>query len=352
MKIKPQASLITNKSNIRYLSDFTGSTGFILLTKPKKYLFTDFRYIKRAKNTIKKGIEIVDTTKMWKNPDELKKNWQKILKNHRVNALGIEESSLTIAKFKKFKKISGGKIKFTDISGKIEKLREIKSKKEINLIRNSQRINEKVFLEIKKIVQKNLNSKKTLTERNLAWNIKELGHKFGTEDVSFDPIVSFGKNTAIPHHLPDKTRLKKGDIILIDMGMKYKGYCSDMTRILFTKIPTKFQKEIYNLVLKAQKTAIKGIKAGISGKKADKFARDIINKAGYKENFGHGSGHGVGLDIHEAPSLSENYTKTIKNNSIITIEPGIYLENHFGIRIEDMILVTKTGNKNLTKIPK
>jgi Xaa-Pro aminopeptidase len=345
--------LITNKSNITYLSGFTGSAGFMLVTKSSKYLFTDFRYIKRAKNTLKRDIKVIDSTKMWKNQDILKENWHRILKKHRIKTLGIEESNLTIAQFKKFKKISRGfKLKFKDISGKIESLREIKSPQEIKLIKESQRINEKTFIAIKKIVRQYVAKNKALTEIDLVWKIKEFAHQYGSENISFEPIVAFGQNSAIPHHLSGKTKLKKNDLILIDMGVKYKGYCSDMTRIIFPTPPTQRQKEIYNLVLKAQETAIKGIKDGITGKEADKLARDLIEKAGYGENYGHAGGHGIGLDIHESPALSKHYKKPLQKNSIITVEPGIYLEGEFGIRIEDMIIVTKTGNKNLTKMEK
>lgn len=338
--------LITNKSNIRYLSNFTGSSGFMLLTKSKKYLFTDFRYIERAKNTIKRGIQIIDTTKMWKNKKELKKNWMKILRKHRIKILGIEEANLTILRYKKFKKISS-KIKFKDCSGKIEKLREIKSKQEISHIEKSQSINEKVFREIKKIVQK----RQTISEIDLAWKIKELGHKFGADDISFGPIVAFGENSALPHHSPTTHKLKKTDVVLIDMGMKYKGYCSDMSRTILPAKPTNKQEEIYNLVLEAQTNAIKNVKPGMTGKTADNLSRKIINKAGYKEQYGHAGGHGIGLDIHEPPALSEKYKKPLKANSIITVEPGIYLPGEFGVRIEDMILLGKV-TKNLTKMAK
>lgn len=357
-KLSPQAKLITDKSNIKYLSNFTGSSGFMLLTDKKSYLFTDFRYIERAQKTIKTGIEIVNTTKVWKNLKELKINWQKILSKHKIKVLGVEEGNLTVTQYKKYRKISP-KVRFVDISGEIEKQREIKTSKEIALMTESQRINEKVFNEINKIIRKwSAQSSKeqknstTIREIDLAWKIKELGHKYGAEDVSFDPIVGFGKNSSIVHHSPGNTVLKKGDIVLIDMGMKYKGFCSDMTRMIFTGKPTAKQKEIYNLVLKAQETAIEKIKAGVSGEKADNYSRDIIIKAGYGEFYGHSGGHGVGLDIHETPSLSANYKKPLKENSVITIEPGIYLEGEFGVRIEDMILVTKKGNKNLTKISK
>jgi Xaa-Pro aminopeptidase len=355
---QPQASLITDKSNIRYLSNFTGSAGFMLLTRGTKYLFTDFRYIERAKNTIKKGIKIIDITKLWKNEDELKEKWQKLLKKHGVRTLGIEESHLTIAKFKKFKKLSRKNrksvIKFTNISGKIESLREKNTKQEISHIQKSQRINEKVFTEIKKIIQQSQSKKPCpgITEIDLVWKIKELAHKYGADDISFNPIVAFGPNTGIPHHSPTKRKLKHTDVVLIDMGMKYKGYCSDMTRTILPKSATKQQKEIYALVLKAQNHAIQNIKPGITGKKADAYARDIIKNAGYSENYGHSGGHGIGLDIHEQPSLADKYIKKLKESSIITVEPGIYLPGKFGVRIEDMILLTKTGNKNLTKMKK
>lgn len=353
MAKKVDASLITNKTNIQYLSNFTGSNGFLLITKTKTYLFTDSRYIERAKNSIKKGIQTVDTTKMWRNPKELKENWIKTLKNNKISTLGVEESDLTVTKYKKFKKISP-KIKFEDISGETEKKREQKTKIEIENTIKSQRINEKVFKLIKKIIreyQALKSFKKGPTEIELAWKIKELGNKFGAEDVSFDPIVAFGTHSAIPHHAPDNTYLKKNEIVLIDMGMKYKGYCSDMTRTLLPPKPTDKQKMIHALVLKAQKTAIKNIKAGITGEKADALARDIIKIAGYGEYYTHSGGHGTGIDIHEIPALSENYKDKIKENSIITVEPGIYLTGEFGVRIEDMVLVTKNGNKNLTLSP-
>ncbi|PIR54887.1 Xaa-Pro dipeptidase [Candidatus Peregrinibacteria bacterium CG10_big_fil_rev_8_21_14_0_10_36_19] len=343
----PKNFLITSPSNVTYLSNFTGSNGFMLITPRQQYLFTDSRYIERAKASIKKGIEIVDTTRMWRNPVDLKKNWQGIIKKHKITTLGVEESDLTVSRYKRFKKITP-KVKFEDISGHFEEIRMIKSKAEIKLLEKSQQINEKVFNEIKKIVDK----REGHTELEIAWKIKELGNKFGAEDVSFDPIVAFEKNSAIPHHAPGHSKLKKNDIVLIDMGMKYKGYCSDMTRMILPPKPTKKHLEIYNLVLKAQIHAIENIKEGITGNAADALSRDIIKEAGYGENYGHAGGHGIGLDIHETPSLAEGFKKTLKANTVVTVEPGIYLPGEFGVRIEDMILITKNGNKNLTKIKK
>lgn len=349
----PQAKLITNKTNIHYLSNFTGSSGFMLITDKSKYLFTDSRYILRAKNTIKKGIKIIDTTRMWRNKKELQKNWQDILKKHKVTTLGVEEADLTVSRYKNFKKISP-KVTLINISGELEEIRSIKTTKEIKLLEKAQEINEQVFLEVEKLIKKHskiLNRKK-LSEKDVAWFMREQANKFGADEFSFDPIIGFGSNSAIVHHSPTDRILKRGDIVLIDMGMKYQGYCSDMTRMIFTKKPTKKQKEIYNLVLKAQNNAIENIKAGMTGQQADALARQIIEEAGYGEYYSHAGGHGVGLDIHETPSLSANFTEPLKKNQVITIEPGIYIPGEFGVRIEDMLLVQKTGNRNLTKTRK
>ncbi len=341
--------LVTSKSNIRYLSNFTGSSGFMLLSKKKKFLFTDFRYLERAERSIPKDVELINTTKMWKNKAMLAENWQKILKQAKITELGLEEDNLTLAQFKRFKSISSGlKIKFKDNTGFVEKIRSIKRADELKSITKSQEINEATLAEIKKIIR----AKKVVTEAELAWKIKEIGRNLGAEDVSFDPIVAFGKNSAIPHHEPGKSLLKKSDVILIDMGMKYQGYCSDMTRTLVSKSATAKEKEVYHLVLEAQLNALKHIKAGVTGKEADSYSRDIIKAAGYGENYGHAGGHGIGLDIHEMPSLSENSKEVFEENMVVTVEPGIYLPGKFGVRIEDMILLTKSGNKNLTKVDK
>lgn len=346
--------LITNKSNIKYLCGFSGSYGFMLLTKNKNYLFTDSRYVERAKAKIPQNTTVIDTTLLRKDPNAFKNTWQKFLKKHKIKELGIEENDIRLATYKYFKKISripNQKIKLVDASGTIEARREVKSKKELDLIKKSQAINEKVFKEVLKIINAS-RGKKRVTEFELAWKIKELGQKFGAEDVSFDPIVAFDANSALPHHDPGKTVLKKNSLVLIDMGMKYKGYCSDMTRTLLPPKPSKLQAEVYNLVLEAQLNALAKIKAGVTGKQADNFARSIIEKAGYGEFFTHGTGHGVGLDIHEAPSLVEEYKGKFKAGSVITVEPGVYLVGKFGVRIEDMLYLGKGRTENLTKIRK
>lgn len=355
-KNKIQAVLITNKTNIKYLSGFSGSSGFILLTKTKSILFTDSRYFEGASYSIPKFFKLENISKLWKNEEVLKEHWLSTLKKFRVKNLGFESDSISYRQFKKFKALSK-KIKFTETSGIIEEIRSIKEPDEIKKIKKSQEINEKVFKKILEILKEAIAKNKKVTEEEIAWKIKTLGREYGAEDVSFEPIVAFGKNSSIPHHESDKTELKKNDIVLIDMGMKYLGYCSDMTRTIFLTNPTPEQKKVYDIVLQAQLNTIQQIKKDALEQKIDTTCRAYIVNKKYGKYFTHGTGHGVGLDIHELPSFHETKKPSKKPNKlkpgmIVTAEPGIYLKGKFGIRIEDMILITEKGNQNLTKITK
>jgi len=334
---KTEAYLVTDKININYLSNFTGSSGVLLLTKTKSYLLTDFRYEKVAKNQLPSKTELIITA----TPLE---DLQTLLKKNNITTVYFEENDLTYRKYQKFKK-SLKKIKFLPAESPTLVNRVQKTPAEIKLIIKAQRIAEKTFKDVRKKI------KIGQTEKEIAWEIEKMGRENGADDVSFPPIVAFGNNSSSPHHQNSSKKLKKGDLILIDMGLKYKAYCSDMTRILFTAPPTSKQRKIYQIVLKAQKEAIKKLKPGITGEKADKVARDIIAEAGYEKEFGHSLGHGIGLQVHEAPYLSTRYPKPIPNNSVVTVEPGIYLQNSFGIRIEDMVLVKHNKVESITKIP-
>ena len=363
-KNKVSALLVTDKTNIRYLSGFTGSAGFILLTKTKPILFTDSRYFEGAKYKVPKFFKLENITKLWKNPETLKEHWQKTLGKFRIKNLGFESDSISYRQFKKFKALSN-KIKFVETTGIIEEVRSVKEPEEIKNIKKSQEINEKVLNKILEILKNAVKKNLPITEEEIAWKIRILGHEFGAEGVSFDPIVAFGKNSSIPHHESNKTKLKKRDIVLIDMGMKYQGYCSDMTRTIFLNPPTPEQKKVYDIVLQAQLNTIQQIKPNVVVQKIDTTCRDYIESKKHGKHFTHGTGHGVGLDIHELPSFHQekNSQKTPKKSSnkkpatlkpgmIVTVEPGIYLKGKFGIRIEDMILVTEKGCQNLTKFQK
>ena len=236
------------------------------------------------------------------------------------------------------------KKKWQTIKNTPEKMRLTKDKSEIHALKKSQQINGETLKRIKKLC------KPGLTELEIAWKIKTIGHDLGTEDISFEPIVAFGPSSSSPHHQNGNRKLKKRDIVLIDMGMKYKGYCSDMTRTFFLGKPTTQQENVYQKVLDAQLAGIAQIKAGAKAASVDKAARKSMGED--EKYFGHSFGHGIGLDVHESPNLSSKSKDILKENMIVTAEPGIYLPGKFGVRIEDMGRVTKTGYENFTKIVK
>lgn len=335
----PKTILVTSKTNIKYFSGFPGSAGSLVLRGNKGFLLTDARYHLVAKRTIPSSFKIIDTT------DGFEDAWKKFLKKYRVQKLGIEGKNLTLHKYKNLKKISSGVV-LIDIDDALDKKRMVKGEHELSHMRRAQKITDEILIILKKWL------KQGLSEKDIEWKIALIAHELGAEGLSFPPIVAINENGAAPHHQNGNKKLRSGDIVLIDMGVTVNGYCSDMTRVVFTKTPTTEQKHVYEVVLAAQNAAINKLKAGVSGSKIDKVARDVIKKAGYEKYFGHALGHGVGLDIHELPNLSKKYKEKIPAGAVVTIEPGIYLPGKFGIRIEDMVVVTANGVRNLTKSPK
>lgn len=333
---KTTAHLVTDASNIAYLTNFTGSNGTVFLTQKKTFLITDARYTRVAQKVVSKGVEVIISSKL---TEELSKLVSKL----KIRAIYFDAHEVSVYRHKLLQKTLKSLKPSTNF---IEQFRIIKSKQELSHIIKSQRINEQVF---KKVIQ-SLRAGKT--EKQVACEIEKTGRELGADGISFEPIIGFGANSGSPHHMNTTKKLKKGDIVLIDMGMTYKGYCSDMTRTLFTQKPTNLQTTIYNTVLNAQVSAEKALKANIKGSTADKIARDIITKAGYGPLFGHSLGHGIGLQVHEAPNLSTGYHKPLPEGTVVTVEPGIYLQKSFGVRIEDMVIIKRNKAENITKIPK
>ena len=333
---KTDAYLITDPANIRYLANFSGTNGTLLLTRKKIFFFTDPRYTRVAKKVLPRGVELLIASPF---SEEL----TKLLKKLKVRTLWFEAHDVSFQKHKILKKI------FPHLKPGlhfVEQYRMIKTQEELQLIIRSQRINERTFRQVVKAL------KTGKTEKQVAWEIEKTGRELGADGISFEPIVGFGVSSGSPHHMNTNRKLRKGDMVLLDMGMEYRGYCSDMTRTMFTAKPTRLQEKIYNTVLEAQEAAIKKLKAGMKGSAADKISRDIITKAGYGPQFGHSLGHGIGLEVHELPNLSTIYTKPLPLNTVVTVEPGIYLENSFGVRIEDMVIIRRNKAENITKIPK
>jgi Xaa-Pro aminopeptidase len=336
--------LITKPENVFYLSGFGGSFGEIILTNKKTILITDSRYKLEAEKKCKFEIEIVII-------EDYFEDLNIILKKLKIKNLGFESTNLSYARYLRLKKeITNTKL--IPVKNEIDQLRMIKNDKEIELIILSQRLNEQVLAEFTPLIRNGV--KKGITELELATKIKLRGLELGAEDVSFEPIVAFGKNAASPHYAPTNYKLKSGEAVLVDMGFKLNGYCSDMSRTFLPTKPTNQLFAAYNAVLDAQENCIENIKPGMTGVEADELSRSVLNEHGLAEYFTHANGHGVGLEIHEAPSLSSKSKHNDRNivlakNMVVTVEPGVYIEGKFGIRIEDMLIV---GSKNITEFTK
>ncbi len=333
--------LVSNPINILYLTGFKSSNVFILLTENETFLFTDFRYEEVACEICdKQGMRFILLNK------KLSIILKNLIKKYKIKEIYFEADDLKVATFNALK--NGTKIKWKEAKPWVSGVRKNKDENEIEIIRKAVLVAEQGFKAIKK------NEWIGLTEIEasdlLAEKIKIAGKKICVRATpSFDFIVAAGANAAVPHHEPNNTIIKEYDMLKIDWGAKVEDYCSDMTRTLYFGKPSSKFKKIYNTVLRANKAAIKAVHSGVALKNIDAAAREIINKAGYAENFGHGTGHGVGLEVHDGPGPSPQCVTRTSKGMIITIEPGIYIPGWGGVRIEDMVLVTPKGGEVLTK---
>ena len=333
-KNKLSAVLISKPQNVHYLSGFSGTNGRLLITPKKAVLITDFRYLRSASKQIPKKVAIYDQK------DGLKKLMG------RFKTLGIEDEHITHAHFLDYKKNLKG-VRLKPISGLVERMRMIKEADEMKIIKKAVKITEKALEKFVRTI------KAGQSEDEMEWNLLTIVRKLGGDKFSFSPIISFGKNTADVHHQKEKNNLKKSEKILIDFGIRYERYMTDITRVFFTVKPTDIEQKIYSTVLKANQVAIKAIKVGRKLSEVDKAARHIIESAGYGKYFGHATGHGVGLEVHEDPVVSEKSDITIEPGMLFTIEPGIYIDRTGGVRIEDMVYVNEKGKAEvLTKFSK
>ncbi len=332
------AVIINKPENRRYISGFTGSAGIVLITRNKSYLLTDSRYIEQAKKESPE-YNVIDSGAM------ILKIIEEIFLGNKVNKIAFEDDYITHKNYMEYKEHLSN---FELISGKniIENLRKLKDDEEINLISKAVQISESAFKYILDYI------KPGVKEKDIALELEYYMKKNGAEDIAFPTIVASGWRSSLPHGLASSKKINYGDFITIDFGAVYQGYNSDMTRTICVGKPDNKQIEIYELVLKAQVNAINNIKEGITCKKADEFARKIISENGYGDYFGHGLGHGVGLAVHEIPSLSFKSKDTLFKNMIVTVEPGIYIPDWGGVRIEDMVIVKEKNVDVLTKLEK
>lgn len=335
---KGEAFLITSEENMRYLTDFPHSEGRVLITANEAVFFVDSRYIEAVQKSVT-SCEVVLMTSFHKQLGEYAEKLG-------VKTVFTEAEGISVAAFANLCKNVPCEFKAEKTDELLTSLRRKKSEEEKQKILAAQAIAEKAFDHILGFI------KEGVTEREVALELDFFMLKNGAECVSFDTIAVSGKNTSLPHGVPGEKKIVKGDFITMDYGAVVDGYHSDMTRTVAVGEISSKQAEIYETVLTAQKKSLEVLKAGISGFDADKAARDIITNAGYGEFFGHGTGHGVGLQIHEAPRLSPKSKQILEIGDVVTVEPGVYLPDEFGVRIEDMAFITENGFENLTKTPK
>ncbi len=334
------ALLVSSELNARYISEFDFSDGYLLIEREYAFLITDSRYVEAAKNTVK-DFEILSPK--GKRADAI----AELVSARGIKELLIEEESMSVAEHKRFSDslpccLSIG------ASNIIGELRRVKTPEELEKIAKAQKITDAAFEHILGFITPDV------TEREVALELEFFMRKMGAQGLAFDTVAVSGKASSLPHGVPSDVKLRRG-FLTMDFGAKVDGYCSDMTRTVCIGRADEEMKKVYNTVLSAQKAALEAICEGMLCREADAVARNIIKDAGYGDCFGHSLGHGVGLYIHESPSLSPLSPDTSKlcRGHVVTVEPGIYIEGRFGVRIEDMIAIGHDGKLiNFTKSPK
>lgn len=336
------AALIISNENRRYFTSFVSSLGYLLITRKQAYLFVDSRYEEAAQKLAKNCITVP-----FKN---LKNSICDIINSEALKSILLEGSAFTLNNAREtdelIKPTGASLIKSKKLDEIIGKMRLIKTAEEIEKMRKAQRLTENALSETLKLI------KEGISERDIALELEFRMRKAGADGVSFELIVLSGETTSMPHGVPSENKVRCGDFILFDIGATVDGYHSDMTRTYAYGNADASMKRVYDTVLKAQKNGLEAVKSGVSCSEVDKAARDYIAQAGFQGYFGHSTGHGVGLEIHEAPSVSPGNNFILQSGMVITVEPGIYLPGKFGVRIEDMVVVTQDGYINLSAMPK
>ncbi len=320
-----QALLVSQPENRYYLSGFSGSAGYLLITADRQLLATDFRYVEQVKQQ-SPGYTLFETK------GEMPTWFSAFISGLGLKELFFEAEDVTFDKYTKFKEIIAPLgIKLKPSSGLVEAMRAVKESGEIVLIEQAVAVSDAAIEHIRRAARPGM------TELQMAWKIEKFMREHGSQAVPFEVIVAAGKNAALPHHRPSDYVVKTGEPIIIDIGAKCEGYVSDLTRtICLGKEDAQFR-HIYDIVLKAQTTAEEQIRSGMSGFEADSIARNIIESVGYGDKYGHGLGHGLGLVVHERPYLSASSKDVLAEGMVFTVEPGIYLPDWGGVRIEDTV---------------
>jgi Xaa-Pro aminopeptidase len=329
--------LLTNSYNRTYMTGFTGTAGVVLLSAERALFITDFRYVEQAQKQAV-GYEIVQHT------GPITEEVAKRAKELGITKLGFEQDTLTYSEYRMYGDKTEAEL--VPVSGLVEKLRLIKTDAEIKILKEAAQIADAAFTHILSFIRPGV------SELAVSNELEFFMRKQGAASSSFDIIVASGHRSALPHGVASEKLIETGEFVTLDFGAYYKGYCSDITRTIAVGEPSQDLKDIYNVVLEAQLRGLDGIRAGVTGKEADALTRDYITEKGYGQYFGHSTGHGIGLEIHEGPGLSIRSDTVLEPGMAVTVEPGIYIAGLGGVRIEDDVIVTKEGNEILTHSPK
>ena len=329
--------LVTCEKNQRYLTGLNYTDGYVVIGKEKAFLLADFRYIEVAKRCESDDLTVVML-------ENAKLTLGNIFADNRYENIGFEDGAMTVASLEGLKS-KFPNVNFVPCGGLVEEMRVAKTEDEVEKVVKAQRIAEQALDRLLGLMTPDM------TEIEVALELEYGMRKFGAEKPSFDTIAVSGSASSLPHGEPRNIKLEKG-FLTLDFGALYQGYCSDMTRTVVIGKADEEMKKVYNTVLQAQLAALDFTAAGKKGCDCDKVARDIIYGAGYEGCFGHSLGHGVGMFVHESPRLAGVWDKPLEIGAIVTVEPGIYIEGKYGVRIEDMLYLKENESVNLTKAPK
>jgi Xaa-Pro aminopeptidase len=327
--------LVSNLVNVRYLTGFTGTNGACIVGRDERVFVTDFRYVEQAAAQVQ-GFERVKGER-----DLLGE-----LASRLRGRAGFDDAHLSVRAYRRIREALPAGVELVEAAGLVEELREVKDEEEIARIAEAARLVDGVY---EHMCERGLAGR---TEREVALDVEQEMRVRGAEDPSFPSIVAAGAHGALPHAVPRDVEIPAGTLVVVDMGARLDGYCSDCTRTIATGELDGRAAEIYELVLTAQQAALEAIRAGAGCSEVDAVARELIEQAGHGERFGHGLGHGVGLEVHEGPRLAKTAEGELRAGNVVTVEPGVYLPGEFGVRIEDLVVVREGGYENLSGFSK
>lgn len=331
------AILITSPINRRYITGFTGSAGAVIVSESTAIFITDFRYTEQAEAQAD-GFEIVE------HKEGIIVEIQKQLQKNNVKRLGFEKDHTTYGQYEAYRAAFEAEV--VPVSGLVEGIRIIKTSEELEIMKKAAKIADDAFLHIQSFI------KPGVKEIEVSNELEFFMRKQGAVSSSFDTIVASGYRSAMPHGVASEKEIQSGELVTLDYGALYNGYCSDITRTVAVGEVSDELRKIYDIVLEANLRGVKEIKPGMTGKEADAVTRDYITEMGYGKHFGHSTGHGLGMEVHEAPGLSHRSEQKLQPGMVVTVEPGIYVAGLGGCRIEDDIVITETGNERLTWVTK